>query len=235
MNRQTVLTLGFIATFCATLAVGADIFSIWTGEYLWGPLPEAPRSAIVGINDVKHVMLAKNFADLQIGSILGQFIIPLHGVLMFLVFCMTKDSYPRLSVFLLCIGLYVAALGAGFHGSLIYSFAVVKAGDQALVDAIAYFFDLQRGVMVALILTYSALLAAIIALGRTKYPRWMSIFSPLGLIIQMRLVNALVPDTAHTIKEFISVAGFNFPMTVFSILTTYFFIASLNKQRQAPA
>ena len=115
----------------------------------------------VSLAGVLDTFVAKSPGDMEIGSYLGFYFIPLHGVGLYLVYVATRPASRALSVAVLTGGLYVTALGTAVHASLVYVGIVSRAGDPASIDAMARFFDVAAYSMVVLIL--------IVAVGAAAY------------------------------------------------------------------
>ncbi|HSG66476.1 MAG TPA: DUF6796 family protein [Gammaproteobacteria bacterium] len=225
MNRNTILVLGIVATVGGILAVAADWYSVWTGQHA---MDTAFSVSLAGVLDT---FVAKSPGDMEIGSYLGFYFIPLHGVGLYLVYVATRPASRALSAAVLTGGLYVTALGTAVHASLVYVGIVSRAGDPASIDAMARFFDVAAYSMVVLILVFSIGLSILVLSGRSLYPRSAFFVSPMGLMLVSTALLLALPEGARDVKEFIAIAGFNLPVTIFHAFTTVLLLRSSPRLR----
>jgi hypothetical protein len=214
MTRKTALILGCVAIAGGLLAVMADWYSAWTGRF------EMDTAFSVALADVRQMLASKSPTDMVVGSYLGQFCIPLHGVGLYLAYLATRPASRLLSIVVFLVGLYTIAVGTSVHASLVYVASVARTGDGPGIDAVAGFFDVTAYSMVALILLISAGLSVLILSGRSLYPRWTFLVSPMALMLISTALLFLLPDGARDLREFLAVSGFNFPLMVFHVVTT---------------
>jgi hypothetical protein len=229
MKRWNVVILGGTAVLGALLAVLADGYSGWTGRL------ELDSGFAVGLDGVQAILAHKPPAEMEIGSFLGQYFIPLHGVGLYLAYLATRGAHRVLASAVFAAGLYTVAIGTSFHASLVYVAGLVHAGASEDVEAVARFFDATGGSMVALILLVSMGLAALIGSGRTLYPRWAVLVSPLGLMLVSTALVAGLPDAARDAREFLAIAGFNLPLGIFHAVTTGVLLAAPPEPGAAPS
>jgi hypothetical protein len=214
MSRRTVLMLGILATVGGFFAVAADWYSVWTGRH------EMDTAFAVGLAGMIDTFAAKSPADMETGSYLGLYFIPLHGVGLYLVYVATRPASRALSIAVFAAGLYTTAIGTAVHASLVYVGIVTRTGETASIEAMTRFFDITAYSMVALILFIATGLSVLILSGRSIYPRWAFFVSPMGLMMISTVLFFALPDGARDVKEFLTIAGFNLPMAIFHAFTT---------------
>lgn len=64
-------------------------------------------------------------------------------------------------------------------------------------------------------------MAMLILTGRSLYPRWTVLVSPVGLVAFTALAIAFLPAGATGLKSFLSLTGLNLPLMVFFPITTW--------------
>jgi hypothetical protein len=235
MTRKTTLMLGLVATTGALLAVIADWYSVWTGRY------EMDTAFAVGLAGVLEIMANKAPADMEVGSFLGQYFIPLHAAGLYLAYLATRPASRSLSVAVLAAGLYTVVIGTSLHASLVYVGIVARSGDPTDIQAMTRFFDFTGYSMVALILVISVGLSVLILSGRSLYPRCAFFGSPMGLMLISTALFYVLPDSARDVREFLTIAGFNFPLMIFHAVTTGVLLSApsesspISELREVPA
>jgi hypothetical protein len=213
INRSTIRVLGALAIFGGVLAVLADIYSAYS------PGQVMTSSISVSLESVIHILKAKPHGDHLIGSILGQFFIPFHIFGWVLVYFSMKSAYPFLSKLVFVLAAYVTIIGASLHASLLYAGAVGRDNNPDTIIQVGQFFDITGYSMVAVILILGLLIAGLILSGKSLYPRWVVVISPLGYLLITGVLLSIVPVFSNAVTAFITVTGFNLPATIFNATT----------------
>jgi hypothetical protein len=213
INRSTIRVLGALAIFGGVLAVLADIYSAYS------PGQVMTSSISVSLESVIHILKAKPHGDHLIGSILGQFFIPFHIFGWVLVYFSMKSAYPFLSKLVFVLAAYVTIIGASLHASLLYAGAVGRDNNPDTIIQVGQFFDITGYSMVAVILILGLLIAGVILSGKSLYPRWVVVISPLGYLLITGVLLSIVPVFSNAVTAFITVTGFNLPATIFNATT----------------
>jgi hypothetical protein len=214
MSRRTILMFGILATVGGFFAVAADCYSVWTGRH------EMDTAFAVGLAGMLDAFAVKSPADMEMGSYLGLYFIPLHGVGLYLAYLATRPASRAGSIAIFATGLYTIAIGTAVHASLVYVGIVIRTGETASIEAMTRFFDIAAYSMVALVLFIATGLSVLILSGRSIYPRWAFFVSPMGLMMISTLLFFALPNGARDVKEFLTIAGFNLPMAIFHVFTT---------------
>lgn len=213
INRSTIIVLGSLAIFGGVLAVFADIYSAYSPD-------QVMTSAVsVSLDSVIHILRAKTHSDHLIGSILGQFFIPFHIFGWVLVYFTMKSAYPFLSKFVFVLATYATIIGTSLHASLLYAGAVGRDNNPGTILEVGQFFDITSYSMVTAILVLGVLIAGIILSGKSLYPRWVVVISPLGYLLITGVLLSAVPVFSNAVTAFITVTGFNLPATIFNATT----------------
>lgn len=211
----TIIALGALATFGAFMGVLADVFSAWSSD------SSAMATAFsVDLDSVQALYRTKPRWTYVTGNYLGVFFIPLHMLGFILVHQALKPASRRWALAFLALAFYSVAIGTGLHGTLAFVGDIVQAGDPNLVDAIRDYWQPWAYSLVAVYAVVSGILLVLIASGRSLYPRWTALLSPIVIIAVMGIVNAVLPVGAGALKSFLSVTGLNLPLMIFYLVTT---------------
>jgi hypothetical protein len=114
---------------------------------------------------------------------------------------------------------YVTIIGASLHASLLYAGAVGRDNNPDTIIQVGQFFDITGYSMVAVILILGLLIAGLILSGKSLYPRWVVVISPLGYLLITGVLLSIVPVFSNAVTAFITVTGFNLPATIFNATT----------------
>jgi len=221
LQRNTILLLGGLAVFGGGLSVVADIYSAY--------LPSMPMSSAtsVSFDSVASILGGKSHEDHLVGSSLGQYFIPFHIFGWILLFFALAPTNMSLRVSILVFSVYVTIIGTSVHASLIYAGAIARSGDQITVNQVGEFFNITTYSLVAGVLIFGVILAVLILLGRTLFPRWVVLISPLGYLVITTLLVTEQSFVNQAALAFITATGFNLPCTLLHIATTVVLLRQL--------
>ncbi len=221
-NRRTLYLLGVVVIITGILTVAADLLSGWSLD------PRGIGTAVsVDFEAVKYLFLDKPRWSYIIGNYLGTFVLPIfHLVGIYLVAIVLKSLGRNKARIFLLSGVYITAVGAGFHGTLAFVGDIVQSGNEELANAMLDYWQPWAYSLVILYTIVSLLLVGVILSRKTPYSRWMVFVSPLGVMILSTLAIAILPLSLIGVKSFLAVTGLNLPFLVFYITT----IGVLRKQ-----
>jgi len=217
-SNQTIRILGIVGIAGGLLAVAADVFSGYSTN------PSGMGTAIsLSLRAVSDLLRAKPHWQLVLGHYLAIFGIPIEGVFVVAhTYLALKRAGRRVSRIFLYGGLYLVPVGVAYHATYGFIGEIVQRGDQALLEQAAVYFEpfglAVAGLYLALMLFWTALIFS----GRTLYPRWMAVVSPLGVMLLSQLLLFVVPDGSTGVRAFITVTGLNLPITLWAIVSTIY-------------
>lgn len=220
-SSKTVVSLGILATFGAFIGVLADVFSAWS------PNTSQMNTALsVRLENITGFYEGKPRWTYVLGNYLGVYFIPLHIFGFLLVYQALKPANSTSAKAFLVLSLYLTPIGVGMHGTLAFIGDIVQSQDAGLIHGIR---DYWQPWAYSLVLGYaviSALILVLILTGRSLYPQWTALVSPLGLVVFTAIVIAVLPDSAAGLKAFLSLTGLNLPLMVFFAITTWVLVRS---------
>jgi hypothetical protein len=156
-----------------------------------------------------------------LGNYLGVFFIPLHILGFFLVYQALKPASTKWAMIFLVLGLYVTPIGVGLHGTLAFVGDIIQSRDAGLIEGIRDYWEPWAYSLVFLYAIISVLILILILTGKTLYPRWTVLVSPIVLLVFTGIVIAILPENATGLKTFLSVTGLNLPLMIFFAITTW--------------
>lgn len=224
-SRTIILLMGILATLGGLLGVAADYYSVVS------PHAGSMEGAFaVGLSDVIRIMAAKPPSEVLIGSYLGQYFIPLHGLAFFLIYLALRPASPIWAGLAVGMSFYILIIGTSVHASLVYVAAIGRVDDPAITETVAPFFDFAAYSMIVGILFVTTTFAALILTGKTKFPRWVALVSPLSYMMIASLFVAMLGDRFEMLRAFLTATSFNLPFAVFSAITTVFLLHGSERQ-----
>jgi hypothetical protein len=215
-NPKTIMALGTLATFGAFMGVLADVFSAWSTN-----TSEMATAFSVGLESIRGLYEDKPRWTYVLGNYLGVYFIPLHILGFFLVYQALKPANTKWAMVFLVLGLYFVPIGVGLHGTLAFVGDIIQFRDSGLIDGIRDYWQPWAYSLVFLYTIVSILILVLILTGRSLYPRWVVLVSPIGLVVITGIVTAILPDSATGPKAFLSVTGLNLPLMIFYAVTTW--------------
>jgi len=214
-NRNGIIGLGLLATFGAFVGVLADVFSAWS------PNTNHMATAFsVSLDNISGLYEGKPRWTYVLGNYLGVYFIPFHILGFFLVFQALKPASVTWARVFLALGLYLIPIGVGLHGTLAFVGDVIQTKNAALVDGIRDYWQPWAYSVAAGYTIVSALILILILSGRSLYPRWTAIVSPLAIAALTAFLIAILPSDATGVKAFLALTGLNLPLMVFFPITT---------------
>lgn len=216
MSPRTIVSLGLLATLGALIGVLADVFSAWS------PSTSQMATALsVDLDNIVGLYAEKPRWTYVLGNYLGVFFIPLHSLGFFLVFLALKPASVKWARIFLMLAIYLTAIGVGMHGTLAFVGDIVRSGDPDLLNGIRDYWQpwaYSLGLGYAIL---SMLILALILTGRSHLPRWTASVSPIALLVYSSILIANLPDSATSLKAFLSLTGLNLPLLIFFPITTW--------------
>jgi len=219
LSKPTLLLIGLVATLAGLLGAAADVYSIWTGKHTMD------SAFAAGLDHVMLIMLDKPIEEMVIGNYLGQFFIPIHAALgAVLCYCLFSPFDRKLSIALAAAFIYGGAIGAGFHSTILPYGALVNTGDEALINLTEGYWNFVAYSMITGVMCMTTLITALIVRNRAIVPLSLLLLSPLGIMSAFAALNYILPDGGlfRDLKEFMNIAGFNFPLAIFYLTVTIF-------------
>jgi hypothetical protein len=223
VNQKALLGLGALATFGAFMGVMADVFSAWSPG-----TNEMATAFSVSLDNISGLYEGKPRWTYVLGNYLGVYFIPLHILGFFLVFLAVKPASPMWARVFLALGLYLTPVGVGLHGTLAFVGDIMQSRNASLIQGIRDYWQPWAYSVAVGYVTASALILILILSGRSLYPRWAALVSPLGVAVLTAVIIAVLPSSATGIKAFLSLTGLNLPLMIFFPITTWV----LAKQRE---
>lgn len=217
-NPRVIVGLGAVATFGAFMGVLADLFSAWSPN-----TNEMATAFSVSLDNIAGLYEGKPRWTYVLGNYLGVYFIPLHILGFFLVFQALKPANAKWARAFLVVALYLTPIGVGLHGSLAFVGDVIRSGDAGLIHGIRDYWQPWAYSVALGYLMASALILTLILTGRSLYPRWMALVSPLSVAALSAILIAVLPDSANGLKAFLSLTGLNLPLMILFAVTTWIF------------
>jgi len=216
MNRGAIIVLGALATFGAFMGVWADFFSAWSPNS-----SEMETAFSVDLDSVRGFYEGKPRWTYVLGNYLGVYFIPLHIFGFFLVYQALKPANPRWALVFLALAVYTTPIGVGMHGTLAFVGDIIQSGDPHLINGMRDYWQPWAYSLVIFYAVISALILALIFTGRSLYPRWAALVSPMAVVVVTGVIIAILPDGAAGLKSFLSLTGLNLPLMIFFAVTTW--------------
>lgn len=198
------------------MGILADVFSAWAPN-----TNEMETAFSVSLESIKGLYEDKPRWTYVLGNYLGVFFIPLHILGFFLVYQALKPASTKWAMIFLVLGLYVTPIGVGLHGTLAFVGDIIQSRDAGLIEGIRDYWEPWAYSLVFLYAILSVLILILILTGRTLYPRWTVLVSPIAILVFTGTVIAILPDNATGLKTFLSVTGLNLPLMIFFAITTW--------------
>ncbi len=215
-NPNAIMGLGGLAAFGAFMGILADIFPARALN-----TSEMGTAFSVSLESMRGLFEDEPRWTYVLGNYLGVFFIPLHILGFFLVYQALKPASTKWAMIFLVLGLYATPIGVGLHGTLAFVGDIIQSRDAGLIEGIRDYWEPWAYSLVFLYAILSGLILILILTGRTLYPRWTVLVSPIVILVFTGIVIAILPDNATGLKTFLSVTGLNMPLMIFFAITTW--------------
>jgi hypothetical protein len=227
LSRNQALILGTLAMTGACGGMIADVYSLW--------VPEPERFLQPGHSvslALMHLLAEKTSVDLWWGSLLGIVALPFHICGFFLTTILLKNAGKHLAAVFFALAVFMAAVGAGFHGSIALVGEIARAGDPDLFLTVMKLFGPWWWILTLGFTLVSGLLLR--AMGSSTYPRWARWVSPLPLGMAGTAIAGLllVMNVPPAVIWLLAIWGLNLPLLIFHGVTT---IVMLRPQADPPS
>lgn len=217
-TRRWIRIFGLLAILGGAGGMVADALSLW--------IPE-PGVWILSQRDVSGRLMGmlaeKSSASLLAGSLLGLAALPLHMFGFFLMATALEPAGKRGAAAFFAAACFMAAIGAGFHGSIALVGEAARAGDVALFARMMDLWIPWWWMMTLGFGIVSTLLLWMILFSNTRYPRWTAWLSPVSLGVagggSLWILMAL--GAPFGLVWFLAVCGINLPLLVFHAVTLW--------------
>ncbi|HEY5735576.1 MAG: DUF6796 family protein [Nitrosopumilus sp.] len=216
MKRKTIILLGILTTFGASIGVVADVLSVWSMSQ-----NTMETAFSVDLDSIRGFYEDKPRWTFVLGNYLAVYFIPLHILGFFLVYNALKPASTRFALAFLALSVYMTPIGVGLHGTLAFVGDIIQSGDTNLIEGIRDYWQPWAYSLVIVYAIISILILILIITGRSFYPRWTALISPIALVTVTFAVIMILPDNASGLKSFLSLTGLNLPLMVFFAITTW--------------
>jgi Family of unknown function (DUF6796) len=228
-TKQYIKLLGLLAVGGTAIGVSADFFSGWSDN------PNAMGTAFsLGLDNIKGLFVNKPRWTYVLGNYLGVFFLPFHIVGSYLVYLALKPASKKYALVYFFPATYLAAVGAGYHGTYAFVGDIIQSGDEALMNKMLDYWQYWGA---ALIVGYSILsifLFVRIFQGQSIFPKWIAIVSPISLVAITAVFASVIPDNMIGVRSFFTVTGLNLPLAIFYLVTTRFLLREKNVDLRFP-
>lgn len=216
MNNTIPRALGLTAILSGILAITADMVSIFT---ITADLSQMRMS--LSLQNISILLVEKPHSQLVLGHYLALVAIPVVGISVVAHTSLgLKPSGKGLSRLFTFSGLFIVALGVAYHAFFGVAAEVVRNADPALIAAVNAYFE-PLGILVSvLFLAMVVGWTLLILTGRTHYPRWVLLFSPLPVLATTTTFAFLLPVPNVPIRVFLMVTNMNLPITLWALVST---------------
>jgi hypothetical protein len=217
-TNRAIRLLGIVGILGGLLAVAADVLSGYSTN------SSGMETAIsLSLEGVSGLLQAKPHWQLVLGHYLALFGIPIEGIFVVAhTYLALKPAGRPVSRAFFYGGLYLVPIGVAYHATYGFIGEIIQAGDQALLDQVAIYFEPFGLAVTGLYLALMVFWTALIVSGRSLYPRWMTLTSPLSIMLLSQLILFALPAASTGVRAFITVTGLNLPITVWAIISTLF-------------
>ena len=193
--------------FTGIIGLFASIF-VGIGEYL---LHYDPLTRFSGFNFMQGIGESRT----TIGHFIGVLGATLYPVGMYHIYLMLRSANDKAAYFTFLIGAFGCIVGAVWIGSRASISALVQISETAdiahLIELYEFRYETLLNVTRVTTLILSGVFIWLTVTGRSSYPRWMAIFSPIILIIMSFLIYLVAPQIGkHLMPIALNVAFFIF-------------------------
>ncbi len=200
--RAHLIFTAFIGLLAATL--------VGVGEYLLHYDAQA-RFTQGGYEFMKGISASRT----TIGHFFGVFGATLYPIGCYHIYLMLKPASSRWASAAFMISTFGFIVGAVWIGSRASISALTQLPETPEIASLISLYDLRYETLLQVIRVTTLLLSIIVIClsltGRSRYPRWMALFNPIGLIIANFILFATVPAIGkHTMPIALNVAFFIF-------------------------
>jgi len=201
MQSKLILT-GLLGLLAAIL--------VGIGEYLLH-FDELARFTSGGYDFMKDIPAARS----TLGHFFGVFGATLYPIGCFHIYLMLKPANSKVALMAFFISSFGFIVGAVWIGSRASVSALTQLPESAEIAGLIELYDLRYESLLNVIRLTTLVLSIIIIwlalTGRSHYPKWMAIFSPIVLLISNFILFWLVPEIGkHSMPIALNVAFFIF-------------------------
>lgn len=223
-NKNSLILMGSFAIFISFMHIWADFFSAWTpfSNDMTTPLD-------VTLDKITQIFVLKPRSELLLGSVLALLFIPGHLVGTYFLHLGLKEYNNILSKLFLAFAWFGVTTATGYHYALVLIGDIVKFGNSQLLENIRLSWEIWS---LALLISYSIafiILTYIILTGKSLYPRWAVLFSPIVTISLLSGFTLLLPENLMALRSFLAAIGLNGPIFIFYIVAFYILIKKQEK------
>jgi len=119
---------------------------------------------------------------------------------------------------------YLAVLGTGYHGTYAFVGDIVQSGNKALMQNMLDYWLYWGAVLVVGYSVMSVYLLVLIVSGRTIFPKWVAVISPLSIVVFTAILTFSLPDRMVGFRVALTVTGLNLPLAVFYFIALKFLL-----------
>ncbi|GMR22003.1 MAG: hypothetical protein BMS9Abin37_0326 [Acidobacteriota bacterium] len=180
---------GSIGAVSALLASVADLFS----GYAIPPRNQMSTAYSVTLESVTPLLLLKQHGHLVAGHYLAILFIPVGIFGIWHVYLALRPAGEKKALAFLVGGTLSYAMGAAFHSTFGFVASILQSGDDILIAKTADFFE-PLGLLLLISMVLLLLwLTLLILSGKTLYPRWAALFTPLVFQLLFSSLGYLLP------------------------------------------
>lgn len=215
-NRKTIIALGALATFGALMGILADVLSAWS--------PHANQMATafsVKLENIAGLYEEKPRWSYIAGNYIGLYFIPFHIFGFLLIFQALRPASVIWSRVFLVSAIYLTSIGVALHGSLAFVGDIFRSRDADLIRGMQDYWQLWAYSVVIGYAMVSVLILCLILTGRSLYPWWTSIISPIGIVAISAVAIAVLPENLSGLKTFLALTGLNLPLAILFPITAW--------------
>jgi len=216
MSKTFPRVLGITAIFSGLLAITADMVSIFTSA---ADLSKMRMS--LSLQNIGILQVQKPHSQLVLGHYLALVAIPIAGISVVVHTSLgLKPAGRGLSRLFTFSGLFIVALGVAYHALFGVAAEVVRNADPVLIAAVNAYYE-PLGILVSVLFLVMVLgWTLLILTGRTHYPRWVLLCSPLPVLATTTTFAFLLPVPNVPIRVFLMVTNMNLPITLWALVST---------------
>jgi Family of unknown function (DUF6796) len=227
--KRYIKLLGLLAVGGISIGVVADVFSGWSND------PNAMTTAVsLSLEDVKGLFINKPRWEFIVGNYLAIFFLPFHIVGSYLVYLTLRPASKKLAMVYFLPAAYLAVLGAGYHGTYAFVGDIIQSGDEVLMNNMLDYWFYWGAILVVGYSIMSIYLFALILQGRSIFPKWAAIISPISIVFFTTLITLALPENMIGIKVFLTVTGLNLPLAIFYFVATKYLLRERNVELSFP-
>lgn len=198
LSGKTLRWCALVAVVAAALGTVADTFLLYNpfGGYFAGDY---------------QFLATKSHAEMLIGHYLGIFAIPFEAAGLVLIFQGMLLMGRKMAWASVIAGLLVFMPGVTYHASVFPLWQAVNSGNASDLEMYKSFSEPLAVVFVGAFFLLMLGFAISVLAGKTAFPKWVVVFSPLVVYGLIFLLSFLLPSAGN----FLLPMGFNLSMGIF--------------------